>query len=140
MADIYWISRPDQNSGTLCWVTSDGDVLPLTEFRIWNEIGKFESMNPEYLGQTFLIIHAVVPPETISAAVDDMGGAPTQAEMIEYLKLGNQFGGNNLTELYAKVLDLHGVDISGNDCLKGYEDGQPVYGPWLIASSMGPAV
>lgn len=124
----YWILRSDQLGGPLCWITPEGDVLPLTDFQTWNQIGSFT-----FYDQQYVIVHAVVPKETIQALAEEIGGDPLTLAATEYLGITRQYGGSTLAELKERLLTYWDFELPDTKEV----DGEIV--PFLIPSSMGPA-
>ena len=135
MEDKYFIVPEDWTAEDLFWITPEGDVLPLDAFKTWCSIGQFQhqGLNPVYQGKTILIIHSVVPNNSIEALAKEVGGDPMTIAATEQLMISRFFGGSSIPELKERLLTYWGFDMP---------DTKEVIGetvPFLIPSSMGPA-
>lgn len=135
MVILYWAIPKDQTDQGIFWITSEGDVLPLDYFQTWNDIASFVYQGDvvEYKGKTILLIHSVVPDNSIQALAEEVGGNPMTIAAMEQLKISRFYGGSSIPEFKERLLLNWGFDLPETREV----DGEIV--PFLIPSSMGPA-
>jgi len=104
----YFILTELIQPNTALPITPEHDVLPLSSLKLFFRIGGFT-----YSGQEYHIYRANIPDDLVAELWDHCEGDPLTLEAVHFLGIDGLYGGKDLTELCAIVLEKYGVDLSG---------------------------